>query len=212
MTDIVNSMLKSAEFPSKWKRSQIKPIPKVSCPSKLKDYRPVSMLFHLGKLSEQVIIDKMRSKLEIIIDPCQYAYQPNIGTVDALIQLIDDFTAQLDNPNTKFVQSAALDFSKAFDRLQPANNNMILNAEKTEIMNTCLSFRSQYDDDLFLDDVKISPSECTKFLGIFIDNKLSFNSHVNSLVSKCNARLFLMCKLKTFGLNNDELKTLHKQY
>ena len=314
MTDIVNSMLKSAEFPSKWKRSQIKPIPKVSCPSKLKDYRPVSMLFHLGKLSEQVIIDKMRSKLESIIDPCQYAYQPNIGTVDALIQLIDDFTAQLDNPNTKFVQSAALDFSKAFDRLQPAkliekmisyefdsnitalvadflhsrmqcvrygssfsrykpnkigapqgtklgpilwlihsndlqangyqhikyaddttlytsirdlgqqsaivpaiettqtwsaNNNMILNAEKTEIMNTCLSFRSQYDDDLFLDDVKISPSECTKFLGIFIDNKLSFNSHVNSLVSKCNARLFLMRKLKTFGLNNDGLKTFY---
>ena len=56
---------------------------------------------------------------------------------------------------------------------------------------------------------KISPSECTKFLGIFIDNKLSFNSHVNSLVSKCNARLFLMRKLKTFGLNNDGLKTFY---
>ena len=69
--------------------------------------------------------------------------------------------------------------------------------------------KSQYDNDLFLDDVEISPSECTKFLGIFIDNKLSFNSHVNSLVSKCNARLFLMRKLKTFGLNNDGLKTFY---
>ena len=59
-----------------------------------------------------------------------------------------------------------------------------------------ISATLRYDDDLFLDDVKISPSECTKFLGIFIDNKLSFNSHVNSLVSKCNARLFLMLFLQ----------------
>ena len=59
----------------------------------------------------------MRSKLEII-EPSQFAYQPNIGTVDALIKLLDDYTTELDNPNSKFIQSAALDI--AFDRLQPA--------------------------------------------------------------------------------------------
>ena len=77
------------------------------------------MLFHLGKLSEQVLIDKMKSKLESIIEPSQYAYQPNIGTIDALKQLLDDFTQHLDNPSVKYIRSAALDFSKAFDRLQP---------------------------------------------------------------------------------------------
>ena len=62
----------------------------------------------------------MRSKLEDVIEPAQFAYQPHIGTVDALIKLLDDFTSELDNPNVKYIQSAALDFSKAFDRLQPA--------------------------------------------------------------------------------------------
>ena len=43
----------------------------------------------------------------------------NIGTIEALIQLLDDFTQHLDNPSVKYIQSAALDFPKAFDRLQP---------------------------------------------------------------------------------------------
>ena len=72
------------------------------------------------KLSGEVIINKMRSKLEDVIEPAQFAYQPHIGTVDALIKLLDDFTSVLDHPNVKFIQSAAFDFSKASDRLKPA--------------------------------------------------------------------------------------------
>ena len=49
----------------------------------------------------------------------QYAYQPKIGTVDALLQLRDDITTALDGTNTKYVQLASLDFSKAFDCVQP---------------------------------------------------------------------------------------------
>ena len=45
----------------------------------------MSILFHLGKLSEGVIINKMTSKLEDVIEPAQFAYQPHIGMVDALI-------------------------------------------------------------------------------------------------------------------------------
>ena len=119
LSNIINSMLKSAEFLDFWKRAEVRPIPKNANLTLFKDYRPVAMLFHLGKLSEQVLIDKMKSKLESIIEPSQYAYQPNIGTIDALKQLLDDFTQHLDNPSVKYIRSAALDFSKAFDRLQP---------------------------------------------------------------------------------------------
>ena len=315
LCNIINSMLKTAEFPDKWKKSQIRPIPKTSNPTTFRDYRPVSLLFHLGKLSEQVIIDKLRPKLEKIIEPSQFAYQPKLGTVDALIKLIDDFTAELDNPGTRYVQSAALDFSKAFDRLQPdilldkmenykfnknsislvssflqnrkqsvkygdslstyisslvgapqgtklgpilwllysndlsakdynhikyaddttfytpvrssdlnpsaiapavlstqqwaTDNSMMLNADKTEVMNTCLSYKCNYDDDVVIDDLSISPSPCTKFLGVFIDNKLSFNQHVDSLITKCNSRVFLLRKLRTIGLDVQGLKTFY---
>ena len=87
LCNIINSMLKTAEFPEKWKKSQIRPIPKTSNPTTFKDYRPVSLLFHLGKLSKQVFIDKLRSKLEKIIEPSQFAYQPKLVLMDALIKL-----------------------------------------------------------------------------------------------------------------------------
>ena len=62
----------------------------------------------------------MRSKLDEVIKPSQYAYRPGISTTDALLQYVDDFTKFLDDQKNKFVQSACLDFSKAFDRLQPS--------------------------------------------------------------------------------------------
>ena len=314
LCDIINNMLSTARFPNKWKRAQVNPAAKVSCPSKFKDYRPISLLYHLGKLAEEVVINKMRKRLEEIIEPSQFAYQRNVGTVAALIKLLDDFSAQLDKPDVKFIQSAALDFSKAFDRLQPSiliqkmtqygfnsnitalvqdflsdrkqcvkfgdcysdylsvrvgapqgtklgpilwliysndlevdgydhikfaddttlytavkdhtsqsaivpaiasteswsmNNNMLLNTDKTEIMNTSLSHRHSYDDKVESNGILLTPGLHTKFLGIFIDNKLSFNVHVDNIVSKCNSRLFLMRKLRTIGLSNDGLKIFY---
>ena len=88
---------------------------------------------------------------------------------------------------------------------------MILNTDKTVVMNTCLNYRQSYDDDLPVGEgAMVSPSPCTKFLGVLIDNKLSFNAHVDAIVSKCNARLFLMRKLKANGLNNEGLRTFYR--
>ena len=88
---------------------------------------------------------------------------------------------------------------------------MILNTDKTVVMNTCLNYRQSYDDDLpVVEGAMVSPSPCTKFLGVSIDNKLSFNAHVDAIVSKCNARLFLMRKLKANGLNNEGLRTFYR--
>ena len=55
----------------------------------------------------------------------------------------------------------------------------------------------------------ISPSEETKFLGIIVENKLSFSSHVDHIISKCNSRLLLMRQLKMLGLNAAGLKTFY---
>ena len=43
----------------------------------------------------------MRSKLTEVIEPSQFAYKTHIGTVDASIKLLDDFTSELDNRNVK---------------------------------------------------------------------------------------------------------------
>ena len=84
---------------------------------------------------------------------------------------------------------------------------MLLNAEKTVIMNTSLSQKFRYNSDILVDNVTLTPVNNTKFLGITIDNKLNFNAHIDFLVSKCNSRIFVMRKLKTIGLNRAGLKT-----
>ena len=67
---------------------------------------------------------------------------------------------------------------------------MLLNAEKTVVMNTSLSSRKTYDDDIFSNGTVLSPVDHTKLLGVVIDNKLSFNQHIEFLVTKSNSRLF----------------------
>ena len=75
---------------------------------------------------------------------------------------------------------------------------MILNSSKTVILNTSLSSRHSHVSDVVLEDVVLSPATETKFLGVIVDDKISFSEHSDFLVSKCNSRLFLMRKLKTF--------------
>ena len=312
--DIINSMLVTKQYPDFWKRAQITPLPKNSCPTMHKDFRPVSLLHHLGKVCEQVIVDKLKFCVKQLIGSDQYAYRPSVGTLDAILQLIDDITSDLDLAHNNYVQLGCVDFSKAFDRLQPSvvlskmknygvnenildiladflvrrkqcvklngtfsdyidisvgapqgtklgpllwlfyvndlnvddfkvvkyaddttfykpfgknstdsiapailrtqqwadENNMLLNADKTVIMNILLNYHNEYNDPVILgNEVSISPSHTAKFLGITLDNHLSFSKHVESLVSSCNSRLFLLRQLKVLGMNENGLKNFY---
>ena len=84
-------------------------------PSEIQTLSAISLPFHMSKLAEQVVIDKLKSKMAEIIKPTQYAYRPNVSITHALLQYIDDYTTLLDKQKVKFVQRTCLDFSKAFD-------------------------------------------------------------------------------------------------
>ena len=76
----------------------------------------------------------------------------------------------------------------------------MLNADETEVMNTCLSYKCNYDEDVVINDVLVQT------FGVFIDNKLSLNQHVDSLIT--DSRVNLMCKLRTIGLDVQGLKLI----
>ena len=78
----------------------------------------------------------------------QYAYTPNIGTADALVKFTSDIIDKLDDKECLGVRSLMLDFSKAFDRMQPniAVNKLIdmnINPATTKLVKSFLSNRSQ---------------------------------------------------------------------
>ena len=77
------------------------------------------MLFHLGKLCEQVLVNKLKSCIQNFISANQFAYRPKTGTTDAILKLIDDVTSDLDSVKYDYVRRASVNFFEAFDRLQP---------------------------------------------------------------------------------------------
>ena len=269
------------------------------------------------------------------ISHSQYAYRKGLSTTDALVAAIDDWTAGLDNAATECIQTVMLDFSKAFDRLQPAilaqkldkaglnsniisiissflsnryqcvfisgckssflpinvgtpqgtklgpilwlfyindlqattsgvhlikyaddstyyaaikkktkkeqagknkknnivqkdsivhtsllqkeiqnaeqwssENRMLLNPKKSVTMALSLTGNG-YGSDIVLNDKVLDNIESSKFLGITIDKRLSFSEHVGLVVRKCSSTLFLLRKLKVFGVNLHGLKRLY---
>ena len=117
VTDIINSILSTGKYPKLWKQAEVSPIPKTRNPTQCKDMRPISLLIQLGILAERVIAKHLRASLPRMTN--QYAYTPSLGTTDALVKLTTDIITDLDCKNCIGARALMLDFSKAFDRMQP---------------------------------------------------------------------------------------------
>ena len=48
-----------------------------------------------------------------------------------------------------------------------------------------------------------------KYLGTIIDNKLSWSLNTNSIFSKCQQRLYFLCLLRSFGIDNTILNLFY---
>ena len=58
----------------------------------------------------------MRDTMDTVISQHQYANRPGISTTNALFQFVEDITQELEKPANQVIQTACLNFSKAFDR------------------------------------------------------------------------------------------------
>lgn len=134
ITKIINNMLHSNTYPTKWKSYEIKPIAKLQQPTCYKDYRPIALSYHLAKIAENAILSKLTPSIEISGN--QFAYQPEANTTKALIHMLHNWCSALDKPNISRIDALFIDMSKAFDRLNPEtlcnklqsqniNNNLI---------------------------------------------------------------------------------------
>jgi len=81
-------------------------------------------------------------------------------------------------------------------------NNLILNPQKTNYMHfTTKQNRMNNNFKIFIDDNVIGQVDHTKFLGVYIDNHLSWDLHIEHILSKINSgiyalrRLYYLCNL-----------------
>ena len=114
------------------------------------------------------------------------------------------YRANIDTAQTNIIQSA---IEGTFE--WSGVNSMILNTDKTVLMNTKISNKISHNCDFLVNGVILTSSLETKLLGAIVNNKLNFSNHADFLVSKCNGRLFLMRKLNTLGPDSQGQKIVY---
>jgi hypothetical protein len=148
VTEIINSMLEQRQYPARYKTAEVRPLKKVTTPNSFKDYRPISLLWRLGKIMEKAMMSIYKPVVLPALKTNQFAYLPSLGTVDALVSAVDDWTIALDSKQNIGIQAVLKDFSKAFDKMSPnillaKLSNMNVNGGLIRLCKDFLSNRHQ---------------------------------------------------------------------
>lgn len=94
-------------------------------------------------------------------------------------------------------------------------NHMSINVAKTKSMFVTSKHKSRFVQTfappIQFDDNQISCSEEEKLLGVTFDSVLSFNTHIDNVLKKCNSLLYLFSRIKKF-LNVQMRKVFFNAY
>ena len=118
VTFMYNLCISSTQFPDSWKKALVVPIPKAGNPTKVQNYRPISLLPLPGKIMEKLMHHQLTNHLENgeFLAEEQHGFRKAHSTVHAVAQLTTHINKKLD---VKLPTLAVfIDFKKAFDCVQ----------------------------------------------------------------------------------------------
>jgi exonuclease III len=144
LTKMVNLSLGCGVFPSEWKMAVVKPLLKKSgLQAVFSNYRPVSNLSFVSKLTERAAVSNLLLHLNIHapLPVMQSAYIPYHSMETALIKIQSDILLNMDKG--KVTQLVLLDLSAAFDTI---DHNILINMLNTRfgIQGTVLDWCESY--------------------------------------------------------------------
>ena len=105
-------------IPRIWKTAVIVPVPKKTTAKVYNDYRPIALTYVPFKCLERILLKHLIPEIEDNLDPYQFSYRKNKSTEDATLLYNNLFVEHLENKNA-YVRSVFIDFSSAFNILQP---------------------------------------------------------------------------------------------
>lgn len=144
ITKVVNASMEECKFHDSWKLAVVQPLlKKRGLPTIPANYRPVSNLPFISKLTEKCVLDQLSRHLdnEDLLPDYQSAYRARFSTETAVLKLYRDFLYNMENQNvTAFV---AMDLSAAFDTV---NHGVLLSVLENQfgIKDRALSWTEQY--------------------------------------------------------------------
>ena len=89
------------------------------------------------------------------------------------------------------------------------NQKMMINGKKTKTLIFNYTDNYQFTTRLTIDDEQIDVIDSTRLLGTIITNDLKWDSNCANIVKKANARMQLLRKVASFGLDEEELKNIY---
>ncbi|GFX87255.1 probable RNA-directed DNA polymerase from transposon X-element [Trichonephila clavipes] len=92
LTILVNKILKFNHFPENWKEAIIFPINKPGKdPHLATSYRPISLLSTIGKLTESIILLRLKNFINSnnLLNPNQYGFTTKLSTLHPLLRLTE---------------------------------------------------------------------------------------------------------------------------
>jgi hypothetical protein len=150
MSAIINQSLSSGIFPSEWKSALVTPLLKKSSldPSVPNNYRPVSNLPFISKVTERVVAKQLTNYLQqnSLYPKFQSAYRANHSVETALLRVHNDILHAIDNQQGVIL--VLLDLSAAFDTI---SHNILLHRleHRFGISGNVLSWITSYLTDRF---------------------------------------------------------------
>lgn len=89
------------------------------------------------------------------------------------------------------------------------SKNLLLNFNKTNMISFSLAGKANFRTIVDIHDVEVSQVKLTKFLGLLLDENLSWNHHVNKIKNKISSGLFVLRNLSKYCSLEILLKVYH---
>lgn len=158
ITHIINCSLSSGVFPSLWRKAYVLPLPKISNPSTLNHFRPISILPYLSKILEATVHKQITNLMTSsnYLSPYQSGFRAGHSTATALLKVTEDVRRAMDA--SELTVLVLIDFSNAFnavnhDILLAVLTNLGLSSSVIEWFSSYISGRQQavYCNDSYSD-------------------------------------------------------------
>ena len=122
LSQVINKVVQSADWPKHWKKEHITPIGKIPEPQSESDLRPISLTPFFSKVAEHFVVDWLLSFIGPKIDIRQFGGSKGNSITHYLIEFINFILSSQENCEPTAVLACMLDFSQAFNR----QNHVIL--------------------------------------------------------------------------------------
>ena len=193
-TYIFQETFSSSCIPLIWKQALTAPVPKITKPVNVNDYRPIDLASIAFNCLQKILLPRLMESVDIFGDRNQFAYKKGVSCVDAVLLLIHEIVSSLNSNETTMSKVLFLDFSSAFNTVLP---NMLLKDLSVFI-----------DESWFLNWLSHFLTGWTR--QIKLDNGLSEKSDIHVGVPQGGPLSAVLFTIYTDNIQSDENATVIK--